>query len=494
MGALNNIVHKLIYSRRIDEYARNENLRGLASMIKKPNPTGSAALDRILQLCRPNPNSLREPLQEAGFDPITILETQLIERGDSRFKVSTDPQKRAFAAQALGELGSTRALGALGTALEDADPIVRLSAASALYAMGDDRGRQVLLELAADYQQSLKLRFAALNRFANRGDPVCVMPFVRILVSLIEFDSSEAMVTFRNEHYVPHDREKHEDLTREVAKLIESAGIAGVRELCSALDDSDPRVVYQSVKLLGMVADGANAIESLIELGNRCRAAGKPSSSSTPPPNMFKFVPAHGYGVWFEVDWIYSAVNTALLRIGGEKVDRWWHEFSETADAKEKRVRIDELGRIGNAKAASSLHHFFVRENDVKHRRAALHALSKCKIEESQTQLIALTLFECLIDPDTAIRETAVQWLKKPGISWPFAPDTTQLVEIRARLRSWLRDPDVNVRYHAINSLAVIGLPNDISFLEECAKDLKPSAVPRVNEAINKIRWRSRAS
>jgi HEAT repeat protein len=58
-----------------------------------------------------------------------------------------DPDVRAEAAAALGEMKSRTAIPALRTALDDAAPQVSFAAAKSLWQLGDTTGRRVLLDV-----------------------------------------------------------------------------------------------------------------------------------------------------------------------------------------------------------------------------------------------------------------------------------------------------------------------------------------------------------
>jgi hypothetical protein len=309
MDRIAEILHALIYSRKIKRYTQKKDVRSLSTLLAKPNPTGQAALDRILMLCSENLASVREPLEAAGRDPIATLTARLLERGDSQ------SDAKGYAARALGELGDRSALNALRTVLEDPDSPVRLAAAWGLCRLGDARGRQALIDFAADRGQPIARRIVTLEQLAALGDPGCIMPFVWILVDLIHLD--DLVVVF-----LKGGKEEQEHLAWQVAKWLGPTGTSGVQVLCDGLGHSDPRVIWQSVQLLGMVAGGGAAIENLVGLMDRCLAAGEPDSYSPAALRSLPFVPTRGYGGWFEVDWIKGGIWEALERIGTEEAQR----------------------------------------------------------------------------------------------------------------------------------------------------------------------------
>lgn len=169
-------------------------------------------------------------------------------------------------------------------------------------------------------------------------------------------------------------------------------------------------------------------------------------------------------------------------------------EFFHAGDAKEKRAAINALAKISDAPAAAHLQEIFAAQKDAKTRRATFRALAGCKMDESQTAALAPTMLSCLTDPDASIREVALGWLKASPGSWRRAASEIQITETRQRLLSMLQEADLNVRYHAIDTLGEIGLTEDIGSLEACAKLLKPAAIPRVKEAIKRIKQRSVSS
>jgi len=167
--------------------------------------------------------------------------------------------------------------------------------------------------------------------------------------------------------------------------------------------------------------------------------------------------------------------------------------FFESGDAKEKRAVIQALGAIGDPGSAARLMEIFLEAKDEKTRRAAVRGLVDCKTEESQSPLFASTLLGCLTDADSSVREVALQWLKRSKDAYRRLPET-RLADSRQLLVAMLQDADLNVRYLAVDSLGEVGAADDIVPLEECAKRLKPAAVPRVKEAIKRIKQRAASS
>jgi HEAT repeat protein len=168
-------------------------------------------------------------------------------------------------------------------------------------------------------------------------------------------------------------------------------------------------------------------------------------------------------------------------------------ELFHAGDDKEKRAVIQALTKIGGPAAVGCLHEIFVAEKDVKTRRAALRALAGCKTDDSQVPSLASAMHACLIDRDASVREAALQWLRDRSDAWRRAAQVTQVAETRERLLTTLQETDPNVLYHAVDSLGEIGLAEDVGPLEECARRIKPAAVPRVKDAIKKVKHRAKA-
>ncbi len=162
-------------------------------------------------------------------------------------------------------------------------------------------------------------------------------------------------------------------------------------------------------------------------------------------------------------------------------------------NAKEKRAVIQSLAKISDTLAAAGLHEIFVTEKDVKTRRAALRALAGCEPDDSQAPSILSVMIVSLVDQDASVREAALRWLRGRADSWRRAAQVSQVSETRQRLLSMLQETDLNVLYHAVDALGEVGLAEDVGPLEECARRIKPAAVPRVKDAIKKIKHRAKA-
>lgn len=103
-------------------------------------------------------------------------------RDDVPFLVDAldDPDWRANAVMALGDLGATDTVPAITPLLEDTDPEVRLFAAQALGRLGGVEAAPRLRELAFD-DENERVRMWAATALADLGDPEAVRANVALL-------------------------------------------------------------------------------------------------------------------------------------------------------------------------------------------------------------------------------------------------------------------------------------------------------------------------
>jgi hypothetical protein len=181
----------------------------------------------------------------------------------------------------------------------------------------------------------------------------------------------------------------------------------------------------------------------------------------------------------------------ALGEIGGVPAASLIVKFLDSPDGKEKQVAINALAKSGMQVGAEQVLNIFASEKDRKIRRAAARAISAYKTQNNELAgKIANLMVQSLSDDDATVRECALQWLKDADGSFLESVPNLQTIQARQKMIHLLGDQDINVRYHAIDTLGEIGTPDDISALEASLKTLKPSAVPRVKEAIKKIKQR----
>jgi hypothetical protein len=168
-------------------------------------------------------------------------------------------------------------------------------------------------------------------------------------------------------------------------------------------------------------------------------------------------------------------------------------EWFRTGDGKEKRAAIKSLERIGDQTAAAGLQEVLLAEKDAKTRRALMRALAGCVTVDPPATALVSTMVGGLIDQDATVREVALKWLQHRSDGWRQAARTPEVTATRERLLSMLQDRDINVIYHAVDSLGEVGGEEDITRLDECTRRVKPAAVPRMKEAIKRIRHRTDA-
>ncbi|MBW2108327.1 MAG: HEAT repeat domain-containing protein, partial [Deltaproteobacteria bacterium] len=118
-----------------------------------------------------------------GRQPVDILASlgkpavpQLIKQLHSH-----DPLSRRQAAQALGEIGDARAMGALIHLLHDPDALIQRHAAKGLGKIADPRAVGPLIAVLQDPGQEAHVKTAAAQALGRIGEPRAIAPLVRAL-------------------------------------------------------------------------------------------------------------------------------------------------------------------------------------------------------------------------------------------------------------------------------------------------------------------------
>ena len=144
---------------------------------------------------------------------------------------SDDPEIRMHSAQALGNVGNPKAIGALSRLLDDPSNLVRFNAAASMSRLGDEGGTDFL--------------------FASMGsdDPILRVNAVK---SLIEVQRSSGAVEERLIATLSDDQQLARSGAAQV--LGQARVLAAVPQLRDAVSDSSPEVRYNAVIALGRIA------------------------------------------------------------------------------------------------------------------------------------------------------------------------------------------------------------------------------------------------
>lgn len=199
------------------------------------------------------------------------------------------PRVRRQAAEALGRLGSPRAVEPLIVALRDREPEVRGAVAFALGQLGDARAVEPLIGVVKNDPSGWRSKAAA--GLAELGDLRAVEPLIAVLEDrgqaavhgvvgwalgrLGDPRAVQPLIGALGDFDWPlHDL--HPDL---VPNALAQIGAPAVGPLIEALNDNDPRVLRGAATALGQIGD-ARAVQPLLDALNDCDPAVRTAAAS----------------------------------------------------------------------------------------------------------------------------------------------------------------------------------------------------------------------
>jgi HEAT repeat protein len=192
----------------------------------------------------------------------------------------SDPQIRAAAAEALGELRNANAVPALISALSDAQLEVRVHAVSSLGQLRQRQAVAPLLKLLDDKEQIVVL--AAVEALGDLGDPLATKPLIPLLrhehvlsqaFRSLPARTARALGQIGDRRAVPALIESlkgpSDDVIAEAAEALGKIGDARAADpLLNTLQtrsDAQPRLLLATATALGQLRD-TRAIEALADL------------------------------------------------------------------------------------------------------------------------------------------------------------------------------------------------------------------------------------
>jgi len=255
------------------------------------------------------------------------------------------------AAEALGEIGDTRAVEPLIKALSDENRYVRQHAVAALGEFGDERAVEPLIGMLSD--DHLWVRTGAVEALGEFGDKQAVEPLIRALgdeAQEVRKSAAEALGKIGKPAVEPLIVALGDEDERVRESAAEALGEIGderaVEPLIKALRDEDESVREFAVGALGKIGD-ERAVEPLIEaLGdkeNRKDAAGALDKLGWVPET-------DGQRAAYLIagkDW------ESLVELGGGAVEHLIGALSE--GWRVRKDAVEALGNIGDARAVEPL-------------------------------------------------------------------------------------------------------------------------------------------
>lgn len=308
---------------------------------------------------------------------------KLEEKGNVRglIKALTHEQAevRIAAAQALGRLGNSEAVGPLISALLDRDTAVAVVAAQSLGEIGDAAAVEALVVTL--HGRGVERRVAALHALGQIGTE----PAIDGLVSVLQLED--------------------EELDEQVALALAQGGAAQLPRLLAMLAGDQPRLQGAARSALRII--GAPAVQALAEMARgqdaaqaetAIRALGQIQS----PLALQTLIPLLATGSYTT----RALAQEALRSAGGAAVPVLVAAL-EGADQNAQRAIVQALGNTGQATAAPTLA-ALVADGPKPLARVAAQALGELGIDEA-----APALLKALESEDWLLRQQAVEGLDK---------------------------------------------------------------------------------
>ncbi|MDZ8239416.1 MAG: HEAT repeat domain-containing protein [Nostoc sp. ChiQUE01a] len=330
-----------------------------------------------------------------------------------------DPNMRSSAASALSKIGSKSAITRLIKLIKDSDSNVRSSAASALSKIGSKSAITGLIKLIEDSDSNVRLIAALhLGQIGSKAVISQLIKFIEDSDSNVRFIAADALGKIGSEATIPR-----------LIKLLENP-------------DSNVR---------------SSAVDALVKIGSEATI-----------PRLIKLIEHPDSNVR------YSAAD-ALGKIGSKAAIPGLIKLIEHPDSNVRYSVALVLGQLVSKAAIPGLIKL-IEDPDSNVRLIAVLALAKIGSEATNTGLIKL-----IEHPNSNVRLIAVDALGKIG-SEAAIPGLIKLIE---------EDPDSNVRFHAALALSKIGseaaIPGLIKLIEHPESSVRSSAADALGQIGKKI-------
>jgi hypothetical protein len=352
---------------------------------------GEPAVEPLIQALKNEHWSVREGAAEALGE---IGSTRAVEPLIQALKDEDsyeDSYVRRKAARALGEIRSTRAVEPLIQALKDEDWCVRQEAAEALGKIGDEKAVEPLIQVLKDEDEGRVLGSAA-EALGEIGSEEATETLIRFLESdkFLKFLKDDE---FRSSVIEALGKTRNKKAVNPLLSILDSIALALGRKYYSTATESKgiitPLVLELKKKILGVLwSDERKAIESLAEIGDKkCvervlrwlfverkvgveRAWDKSTQIKDIKQDFFK-MDAVKYRNLFEdyTDFIFEALFIPGI-IEREHIMRedpsdpgYVHYYKYNLDSVEKA--IEELGKI-RTPVSNNLLHLIAQREDIE--------------------------------------------------------------------------------------------------------------------------------
>jgi HEAT repeat protein len=354
---------------------------------------------------------------------------------------------RSAAKKALGQLAEPRTAQQFVAALEDGTPLARQVASGILGDLGDERAVEPLIAALGDVDRDVRL--SVVRDLGRLGDPRAAEPLIG------QLDDPDPAVR-----------------RGVIAALAQMGEASAVEPLAAALKDSAPDVRQSALEALGrLVAAGKTeegkgaALEAVMAAleGSYGQARGKlarifPQMGDSAAPLLVVLLKDDD-----------PRVRHALAQVLPEMGETGFHLLVHATNHASTEVRAAAarfLGELGDERAVDAL----VRalgDREVEVRRACIAALRAVGAGRAWASVVA-----ALNDSDAIVRRAASEILGDLGDLRAVEP-----------LAAALRDPDRDVRLSAVGALDRLGAPSAISSLVVALSD--PNW--RVREATTRV-------
>lgn len=180
--------------------------------------------------------------------------------------LTSDPEygPRSCAAEALREIGTSEATGALIQGLSDSDVVVRRESAKALGKIKDEKAVEPLIKVLKD--SNYKVRADAATALKEIGDERAVLPLIEVLDARgggwywsVDYFIKDSILSFKSkrtvEILIEAFKSDNIDIKEPASEVLSKMGNIALKPLINALEDEDLETRYYAAKSLGLKKD-----------------------------------------------------------------------------------------------------------------------------------------------------------------------------------------------------------------------------------------------
>jgi len=368
---------------------------------------------------------------------------------------------RAYAAYALGEIGSGQAVESLVPLLSDQDKYVRAIVVEALGKIGGAQASEALVTALQDEERTVRLKAA------NALEKIDSTEQYKLDIYVKDLNASDASI-----------REKAAKKLAELAP--EKAKEYRITRYINDLKDPDVQVRASAASLLGDIGD-ASTVQPLISALNDNEALVRKNAVTSLGQIYIKLKDATAIKPAIETlvsllqdesEMVSQAAATTLTELGEPAVEA----LSSSLQSDNSELRAIALEILGKIKPENKQEYKLTRYiNDLKDQKVYVRANAADALGSIYNEQAVIPLIEALKDVDKTVRQNATNSLIKIG-----EPAISQLIIV-------MKEQEPAVKLHAAIALKEIGLRLKDNSLLNPAKDVIVEAFINTDSPIHSI-------